>query len=134
MRNRLTLPSRTAFGKSIGTRAAFLLLLSLPGWAFSPIATVSSPETFTVDGHAVTVSGITAVPLRVGDEVATSIAPAVLIFADGSSVKLAAGSRAKLIGSEALPKLVLLAGSLDYKVVLGSNLSVTKLDLERKSR
>jgi hypothetical protein len=73
-------------------------------------------------------------PLAVGSEVATSSAPAVLFFVDGSSVKLAAGSRARLIGSEAQPKLVLLAGSLDYKLVLGSNLSVTNLDLERKPK
>ena len=91
-----------------------------------------SPEPFSLDGRAVAVSGITMVPLKVGNEVATSTAPAVLFFADGSSVKLAAGSRAKLIGSEAQPNFVLLAGSLDYKVVLGSNLSVTSLDLERK--
>jgi hypothetical protein len=87
-----------------------------------------------VGGRSVAVSGLTAVPLAIGEEVATSSAPAVLFFADGSSVKLAAGSRARLIGSEAQPKLVLLAGSLDYKVVLGSNLSVTKLDFERKTR
>ncbi len=87
-----------------------------------------------VDGRVVARSGITAVPLAVGSEVETASAPAVLFFADGSSVRLAASSRAKLVGSEAQPKLVLLAGSLDYKVVLGSSLSVTSLDLERKSK
>lgn len=70
-------------------------------------------------------------PFALGDEIATSDAPAVLYFSDGSSVKLAANSRAKLTGTETWPKLVLLAGSLDYKLILGSSLSVTKLDLER---
>ena len=113
---------------------ALFLLLGRTVVAFSPVATVSSPEPFTLDGRSVTVAGVASVPLGVGSEVATSTAPALLFFADGSSVKLAAGSRAKLTGSETQPKLVLLAGSLDYKVVLGSNLSVTSLDLERKSK
>jgi hypothetical protein len=95
---------------------------------------VSSPEAFTLDGRSIAVSGISPVPLAVGDEVATSNAPAVLFFADGSSVKLAPASRAKLTGSDTRPKLVLLSGSLDYKVVLGSNLSVTNLDVERKAK
>jgi hypothetical protein len=124
MRNRLNLLPRIVL----------FVLQSIPVLAFSPIATVTSAEPFTLDGHAVQVSGITAIPLAVGNEVATSTAPAVLFFTDGSSVKLAASSRAKLTGSEAQPKLVLLAGSLDYKVVLGSNLSVTSLDLERKAK
>jgi hypothetical protein len=115
-------------------RASLFVLTSLVGLAFTPIATVTSDEPFCVDGRAVTVSGITSIPLTVGHEVSTAKAPAVLFFADGSSVKLAASSRAKLVGSEAQPKLVLLAGSLDYKIVLGSNLSVTSLDLERTSK
>ena len=115
-------------------RTTLLFVLSLPLLGASPVARVSSPEAFTLDGRSIAVSGISPVPLAVGDEVATSNAPAVLFFADGSSVKLAAGSRARLTGSEAQLKLVLLAGSLDYKLVLGSNLSVTNLDLERKPR
>jgi hypothetical protein len=124
MRNRITLLAR----------AIALSLCCLPILAFSPVATVNSAEPFTLDGRFVAVSGVASVPLAFGDEVATSTAPAVLFFADGSSVKLAAASRAKLIGSESQPKLVLLAGSLDYKVVLGSNLSVTSLDLERNTK
>jgi hypothetical protein len=115
--------------------AAVLILLSgLPVFGMAAVATISSPEPFSLNGRSVTVSGVTEMPLAVGSEVATSNAPAVLFFADGSSVKLAAGSRARLTGSEAQLKLVLLAGSLDYKLVLGSNLSVTNLDLERKPR
>jgi hypothetical protein len=115
-------------------KASLLLLLGLPVFALAPIATITSDEPFLVNGRTVTVSGITSVPLTVGNEVATAASPVVLFFADGSSVKLAASSRAKLTGSDEQPKLVLLAGSLDYKVVLGSNLSVTSLDLERKAK
>ncbi len=113
---------------------AVALFFVVPALALTTIATITCAEPFTVDGRSVTFSGVTAIPLVVGNEVATSAAPAVLFFTDGSSVKLAAGSRAKLIGSPAQPKLVLLDGSLDYKVVLGSNLSVTNLDLERKTK
>ncbi len=116
------------------SRAALLLSAGLCAIALTPLATVTSAEPFWVNGRAVKVAGITSVALAVGNEVATLNAPAVLFFADGSSVKLAASSRARIIGSDTQPKLVLLAGSLDYKVVLGSNLSVTSLDLERKSR
>ena len=113
-------------------KAVLVAALSIPVFALSPIATVSSADPFLLDGRAVSGSGITSVPLGVGSEVATAMTPVVLFFSDGSSVKLAASSRVKLTGSTEQPKLVLLSGALDYKVVLGSNLSVTSLDLERK--
>ena len=121
-------------GNFLFRAAALFGSLSFSILAMAPVATVTSAEPFILDGHTVAVSVITDVPLMLGNEVATSSAPVVLYFAYGSSVKLGAGSRAKLTGSEAQPKLVLLAGSLDYKVVLGSNLSVTSLDLERKAK
>jgi hypothetical protein len=124
MRNRFT-------SLSLGL---LLAAFSVSAVSPAPIATVTSTEPFTLDGHSVTTPGVSSWPLAVGDEVATSTAPAVLFFHDGSSVKLAADSRAKLTGSETQPKLVLMAGSLDYKVVLGSNLSVTNLDVERKAK
>jgi hypothetical protein len=105
---------------------------SLPALSSVPIATITSPEQFSLDGHFVTTPGVTSRPLIVGNEVVTTNAPAILFFRDGSSVKLAPCSDAKLTGSEAQPKLILMGGSLDYKVVLGSSLSVTNLDLERK--
>lgn len=115
-------------------RAALIIISGLPALALAPIATVTTAEPFMLDGHMVTVLGMTSVPLAVGHEISTSNMPIVLFFSDGSSVKLGAGSRARLTGSDMQPKLILLAGSLDYKVVLGSNLSVTSLDLERRTR
>jgi hypothetical protein len=116
---------------SIVGLAALFLGLALSVSASTPIATVTSVEPFLLDGHSVETQSITSYPLAVGSELATGAGAAVVVFEDGSSVKLAAGSRARLTGSEKLPKLVLLAGSLDYKLILGSNLSVTSLDLER---
>lgn len=109
-------------------------VLSVPGFCFTPIATVSSAEPFTVNGRAITPSDTKTWPLEVGNEIATSTAPAVLFFPDGSSVKLAKSSRAQLTGTDSQLKLILLSGSLDYKVVLGSNLSVTNLDVERQMK
>ena len=116
------------------SRAALLLMAGFSAVALTPLATVTSADPFWVNGRAVSGAGIASVTLAVGNEVATANGPAVLFFADGSSVKLGASSRVRLIGSDARPKVVLLAGSLDYKVVLGSTLSVTNLDQERKSR
>jgi hypothetical protein len=109
-------------------------ILAVAAFALAPIATVNSAEPFTLNGHAVSTATLASLPLEIGSEVATITAPAVLFFQDGSSVRLAPVSRAKLTGSPTLPKLILLSGSLDYKVVLGSNLSVTNLDLERKTK
>jgi len=117
------------------TKALFLTLLGVltifgpPALALPPIATVTSSAPFTVDGHTLGTASI-----FIGNEVATSTAPATLLFPDGSSVILARSSHAKLTGSAGRPKLILLGGALDYKVVLGSNLSVTNLDLERQTQ
>src|ERR1700760_352382 len=88
--------------------------------AAGPIATVNSSEPFTIGGHAVTMAGITSWPVVAGDAVATSNSAAVLHFRDGSSVSLSAGSSVKLSGSAERPKVLLMAGTLDYMLVAGS--------------
>jgi hypothetical protein len=68
-----------------------------------------------------------------GDELTSSQNSAVIVlFKDGSRVKLDAASRAKIAGSEEQPKVVLLSGTLDFKLVPKSNLTVTNLASERK--
>jgi hypothetical protein len=57
---------------------------------------------------------------------ATSSAPATLSFKDGSSVKLAEHSSAQLGGTDGQPKLILMGGSVDYKIAAGSNLVIAK--------
>jgi hypothetical protein len=105
--------------------ATLLAVLASSTFAAGPIATVSSSRPFSLDGHAVTMAGITSWPVVDGDELATAKFPAVLYFHDGSSVKLSAASSVRLSGSAEEPKLALTSGSLDYKLVAGSKVVLT---------
>jgi hypothetical protein len=95
------------------------------GFAAGPLAMVSSSQPFTLGGHAVTTAGITSWPLVAGDDLATAKFPAILYFHDGSSVKLSARSSVQLSGSAQEPKVVLTSGTLDYKLVPGSKVTIT---------
>jgi hypothetical protein len=96
------------------------------------VATVTSAVPFVLDGHLVSSPGVTSFPLLVGDTIGTASGPAVLLFHDGSTVKLGENSSVKLDSAGAETKVVLLSGSLDFKLVAGSNVSVTNLDTVRK--
>ena len=106
---------------------SFSLLVS-SAFAGKSIATVTSAEPFALDGHSVNTPGVSSFPIVVGDTVATSRGPAVLRFTDGSAMKLGSNSSVRIAGVDTRPKVVLLAGALDYKLVPGSALSVTNLD------
>jgi len=95
-------------------------------FASAPVATVSSAEPVTLAGHSVSAPGVSSWPLVTGDEIATSTAPATILFRDGSSVALSARSSARLTGTSTQPKLVLIAGSLNYKIVPGSKLALSR--------
>ena len=108
-----------------------LVTFAALSFASTPVATVSSSQPFTMAGHAVTSPGISSWPVVVGDEIATADGPAVLNFPDGSSVKLAAGSSARVGGSVAEPKVVLMSGTLDYKLAAGSKLTISNSALKQ---
>lgn len=103
---------------------AMVTSLGFACFASTPLATISSPQPFDVDGHPVSVPGVSSWPLIIGDEVTTSTAPGTILFQDGSTIKLGAKSSARLAGTNAHPKLVLMAGNLDYKLVPGSKLEL----------
>lgn len=109
------------------TTVIFALLAALGsfGNAGTPIANVSSSQPVVLDGKPLSVAGVSTWPVLLGDDIATSTAPATMSFQDGSKIKLAPSSHAKLSGSAAHPKLTLLAGSLDYKLAAGSDLSLS---------
>lgn len=111
----------------------FLLISALGVCALAPtpIATVTSIFPFNLDGRSINTPGVTSFPLVLGDSVATSRGPAVLIFIDGSTVKLGVHSKLKIDGLAAKPQLVLVTGTLDYRLVRGSDLAVTHLNGER---
>jgi len=109
------------------------LILGRLAIAAAPIASVRTADTFQLDGHSINTPGVTSWPLVLGDELTSSQnSPVIVLFKDGSRVKLDAGSRAKIAGSEEQPKVVLLSGTLDFKLVPKSNLTVTNLAAERK--
>jgi hypothetical protein len=108
-------------------------LFTFSALAAPSVGTVTSAVSFVLDGHAVSSPGVTSFPLVNGDVVATSNGVAVLLFRDGSTVKLGENSSVKVDVIGANPKVVLLAGALDYKLVAGSNIKVTNLDTVRKS-
>ncbi len=102
-------------------------------FASRPVATITSAEPFALDGHSINTPGVTSFPIVVGDTVGTLHGPAVLLFKDGSELKLGANSSVQIAGAEVKPKVVLLGGALDFKLTPGSNLAVTNLDSEHKN-
>ena len=107
-------------------KAALLLSFGVACFAAPTVATVTSPQPIALDGHALTGVIINSWPLVAGDKLATSDAPATVSFKDGSSVELGKDSTASLMGTAQEPKLILVGGSLDYKIAPGSKLIVAK--------
>ncbi len=99
----------------------------------APIATVTSAEPFAIDGHSVTTPGVSSFPVVIGDTVSTRTGPAVVLFSDGSAVKLGTNSSVRIAGAQFKPKVVLLAGALDFSISPGSPVSVTNLSAEHES-
>lgn len=109
----------------------FVLLAAVPmfclaSFGSTSVATVSSAEPVSLSGHSVSAPGVSSWPLVAGDEIATSTAPATILFQDGSSVALSAKSSARLTGTSFRPKLVLTAGSLNYRLVSGSKVALSR--------
>jgi hypothetical protein len=107
------------------------LFLSLTLGAFASyggaaIANVSSAQPFTLDGNSVWAAGVNSWPVVLGDEIETADAPAVVSFEDGSRISLSPHSRVKLGGTDAEPKVILVAGLLDYNLAAGSKVSVSR--------
>ena len=110
--------------------ATLFAAFGIASFASVPIANVSSSHSFALDGHAITADGVTSWPLVLGDDITTSAAPAVMSFPDGTVIKLAPQSRAKITGTAAKPKLVLVAGNMEYKLAVNSPLLLTNANPE----
>lgn len=108
---------------SIGAVLAFALTCLAS--ASAPVASLTSTHAITLDGLSLSAVGIATWPLVIGDEVGTSGAFGTITFNDGSRIVLASQSLMKIVGTSAEPKIVLIAGSLDYKLVASSKISVT---------
>jgi len=107
---------------------ALLPVLVLSAAAESPVATVSSPEPFLLDGVQIPVAGVPSWPLVGGDEVSTTNAPAVISFQDSSQVTLDKNSKASLKRNGAEIMLFLLQGTFLLRSLAGSKVTISTLD------
>jgi hypothetical protein len=105
-----------------------LPVLVVSAVAESPVASVSSPEPFMLDGVQMPVAGVPSWPLVGGDEVSTTNAPAVISFQDSSQVTLDKNSKARLKRNGAGVILFLLQGTFLLRSVAGSKVTVATLD------
>jgi hypothetical protein len=90
----------------------FVLPMAVSVSALSPVATLTSDEPFTLDGHSMAVTGVNSWPLVLGDEIDTLDAPVVLVFQSGAKIQVAAHSRVKLAGSSKQPNVVVEGGKI----------------------
>jgi hypothetical protein len=90
----------------------FLFATSSFVFAAGPVGTISSADTFELHGASVNPGGIPSWPLAGGDEIATHVSSAVVRLGAGSSVTLAADSRARVESTGGRITLRLLSGSM----------------------
>jgi hypothetical protein len=89
------------------------------------IATASSIQDIILDGHTLAAAGVTSWPLVVGDTLQSTASQATLLFRDGSSVTLSPESKLRILGTQAKPRIVLVAGTLDYRLSPGSEVTLS---------
>jgi len=78
-----------------------LASVALASGASAPvIATVSSAQAFSVDGHLFPAAGVLSWPLVAGDRIATDTAPAIVTLKDGSQFVVAPHSEVTVHLSE----------------------------------
>ena len=104
-----------------------LLTVVLPFLAAAaPIATLTTGGPVKVNGTLVPTAGAPTWPLVLGDEIATTTQPAMLLFADGTRVTLAQNTRVNLPKC-APPVLDTLEGTITYKMAPASKLLLCAL-------
>jgi len=91
--------------------ASILLVLAVGAQA-APVGAISSASSFEIRGVVVPTEGVSSWPLLAGDEVAAGASPAIIRFNDGSSVVLAAGTRARIESQHGVSTLLLLGGAM----------------------
>jgi hypothetical protein len=77
------------------------------------VATASSPQPFTLDGHPVTSNGVASWPLVAGDQIATSDTPVLITLSDGTELLVKANSKIKITVIDHKIQVVVLGGSID---------------------
>ena len=92
----------------------FCIMLVVTGAAFAatPVATLTTSEPFTLDGHTVTVSGVNSWPIVIGDRVSTGGIAAILVLQNGQRLTVSTHSTIQIAGSLSQPKVVVTSGSI----------------------
>ncbi len=102
-----------------------LVLLSVQCFGATPVATVSSKQPVVVSGITVPTDRLVSWPVNVNDEITTQQEPAMVRFADGTSVQLQRNSRMRLDASPSGVKVNVLSGSAMYDLKPRSTVSLT---------
>jgi hypothetical protein len=90
--------------------------------AASPVAAVSSSAAFELRGGEIKVDGVSSWPVLAGDVIATRVAPATILFRDGSRVMLESNSKARVESTADGLSVRLLDGDMDILSAPGSTL------------
>jgi len=99
--------------------------------AASPVGTITSAESFVLNGAAVPVAGVPQWPVATGDEVAMARSCGLLVFKDGSRIFLIPNTRIKVEANGRRTVVRLLDGGLAYK--MGEKAVVDLAALEEKA-
>jgi len=90
--------------------------------AAAPVGAVSSSSAFDLRGSEVKVDGVPSWPVLAGDVIATKVAPATILFKDGSRVILESNSKARVESTGDGLSVRLLDGDMDVLTAPGSTL------------
>ncbi len=105
----------------------WLVLTVALALAAGPIASVGTSDTLSLNGVSIAPAGVPSWPLVAGDTLATSGAPAVILFQDKTRLTLEKNSRVKLDREGGHLLVRLLEGALAYRLTPGSQLRFANL-------
>jgi ferric-dicitrate binding protein FerR (iron transport regulator) len=118
----------------LNTKRCFAVFLLLAGsapvaHAARPVGYIRSSQPFQLRGATVPSAVTRFLPVLEGDDIATVSASAVLTFVDGSRVRLARQSRAKLEAGGGRTRVRLLDGSMQYRLSESPKVEIHNRDL-----
>ncbi|MCW5977461.1 MAG: hypothetical protein KIT09_05260 [Bryobacteraceae bacterium] len=95
------------------------------------VATVTSPQSFRINGTDVPVAGVPNWPVVPGDVIETGNAPALVKFRDGGTVYLLARTKVTITTSANRVEARLETGALSYNLPKDSRVDIAALKKER---
>lgn len=105
-----------------------LIFVCILAMAVSPVATITSSESFRISGTRMRVAGVPNWPLVNGDQVAMAKAPGEVAFGDGSRFYVLPNSKFKITLEGGRTVMRLTEGGLAYKFTRDARVKVAVLD------